>query len=55
MITLKIASLNLITIIYLFVLFNNCLYLYRKRIKKCEKDVKKIVFSNLRTDVGDVG
>lgn len=55
MITLKIASLNLITIIYLFVLFDNCLYLYRKRIKKCEKDVKKIVFSNLRTDVGDVG
>ena len=55
MITLKIASLNLITIIYLFVLFNNCLYLYRERIKKCEKDVKKIVFSNLRTDVGNVG
>lgn len=55
MITLKIASLNLITIIYLFVLFNNCLNLYRKRIKKCKKDVKEIVFSNLRTDVGNVG
>ena len=54
-ITLKIASLRLITIIYLFMLFNNCLYLYRKRIKKCEKDVKEIVFSNLRTDVGNVG
>lgn len=54
-ISLKIAFLSLIIIIYLFVLFNNCLNLYRKRIKKCEKDVKKIVFSYLRTGVGNVG